>query len=145
MIVNHEPWMLKSCFMKFKFMILKTQYFFVSSWYIFFAFFQSSSHVLLNVSEGEAARRPWIDPDDILDYYFARWAMPVAIRSGTSKRRAGPPSTPVVVDGCLNPRKKGNMQTIQHELTPPQHSQPHPQPLKTTALVYASTQDICYV
>lgn len=57
----------------------------------------------------------------------------------------GPPSTPVVVDGCLNPRKKGNMQTIQHELTPPQHSQPHPQPLKTTALVFGSTQNICYV
>lgn len=48
----------------------------------------------------------------------------------TAKKLSAKTDHPVVVDGCLNLRKKGDMQTIQHEPTPP-HSQPHPQPLKT--------------
>lgn len=81
--LNHASWLnlefAASFPMKFK-LWSYTQYYrssMVSSWYIFYAFFHHP--MVLLIFEGEAGRRPWIDPDDILDYYFARWNLPVAI------------------------------------------------------------------
>ena len=116
--LNHASWLnlefAASFAMKFK-LWSYTQYYrssMVSSWYIFCYIFPSSSHVLL-IFEGEAGRRPWIDPDDILDYYFARWNLPVAIPAqqwkGTSKRRA------VAVTSRFRLQKMNDQQELPNE------------------------------